>query len=154
MHHEFRMIRPMVLRIFTLLLLPWACPFLLWAQDIEELKRGVVKITAQVNEVKQGTNRQNIDKLVPDVMDAVKSGNFKLANDRLSEIEGNIPYVRDKFDHIGDRLHETDKTWLKQTSKEETLRSFSNFGVETGVLRGKVRALEDTSSALNSFKSA
>ena len=50
------MISLMTFRMLTVLLLTWACPSLLWAQEIEELKRGVVKITATVEgKTKVGT---------------------------------------------------------------------------------------------------
>jgi S1-C subfamily serine protease len=38
----------MTFRALTLLLLAWACPPPLWAQEIEDLKKGVVKIVSQV----------------------------------------------------------------------------------------------------------
>ena len=46
----------MALKMLAVLLLTWACPSLLWAQEVEELKRGVVKIIATVEgKTKVGT---------------------------------------------------------------------------------------------------
>jgi len=108
---------------------------------------------AQIDEAR-GQYYNKIMGLVTDVSNDIRGGNVKRAYERIDEIEKVYPYERDQFERIGERLHDTDKKWLEETSKYNTLRALSNFGVQMGVLKMKLKSMEDTSSELSNFLSA